>query len=146
MSDKPNLAENSGMSVKKKPRGKPFPKGVSGNPKGAPKRGESWAEIIDRIGAMTPIEAAAHANAIAGKLKTMGGAITLKEAVVIRGYAALLFEPSSSLMNIYMDRTDGKVKEKIDLTSGDEPINPYMTMDKAALIALAKKIADAERE
>jgi hypothetical protein len=141
MSDK--LADNTGVSTKKKPRGKPFPKGVSGNPKGAPKRGESWAEIIDRIGAMTPIEAAAHANAIAGKLKTMGGAITLKEAVVIRGYAALLFEPSSSLMNIYMDRTDGKVKERLDLTSNDKELNPYMSMDKAELIALAKKIAEA---
>lgn len=121
-------------------------KGESGNPKGAPKRGESWAEIIDRIGAMTPIEAAAHANAIAGKLKTMGGAITLKEAVVIRGYAALLFEPSSSLMNIYMDRTDGKVKDRIDLTSNDKELNPYMSMDKAELIALAKKIAEAGGE
>lgn len=116
------LADNSGVSTKKKPRGRPFPKGVSGNPKGAPKRGESWKEIIDRIGAMTPVEAAAHAQAIAGKLKQMGDGITLKEAVVIRGYAALLFEPSSSLMNIYMERTDGKVKEQLDVTSGGEKI------------------------
>jgi hypothetical protein len=92
------------------------------NKKGAPKRGESWAEIISRIGNMTPIEAAEHAKAIAGKLKVMGDGITLKEAVVIRGYAALLFEPTSSLMNIYMDRTDGKVKENIDVTSGEEPL------------------------
>jgi len=144
MSDK--FTDNNGTTTKKKPRGKPFPKGVSGNPKGAPKRGESWAEIIDRIGAMTPIEAAEHAHAIAGKLKQMGGAITLKEAVVIRGYAALLFEPSSSLMNIYMDRTDGKVKDRLDLTSNDKELNPYMSMDKAELIALAKKIAEAGGE
>lgn len=92
------------------------------NTAGAPKRGESWAEIIDRIGNMTPIEAAEHAKAIAGKLKTMGNAITLKEAVVIRGYAQLLFEPTSSLMGVYMDRTDGKVTDKIDVTSGGVPL------------------------
>jgi hypothetical protein len=83
------------------------------NKKGAPMRGESWAEIIDRVGKMTPIEAAEHAKAIAGKLKSMGGDMTLKEAVVIRGYAALLFEPSPGLMNVYMDRNDGKVETPI---------------------------------
>jgi hypothetical protein len=103
--------------------------GFKENPKninkaGAPKRGESWAEIIDRIGNMTPIEAAEHAKAIAGKLKAMGDAITLKEAVVIRGYASLLFEPTSSLMNVYMDRTDGKVTDKVDVTSGGEALKP----------------------
>ena len=99
------------------------------NTKGAPKRGESWAEIIDRIGNMTPIEAAEHAKAIAGKLKAMGDAMTLKEAVVIRGYAALLFEPTSSLMNVYMDRTDGKVTDRVDLTSGDEPLKPPQVIE-----------------
>lgn len=118
------LAVNPQATAKKKQRGKPFT--GKGDPRnnlaGAPKRGESWAEIIDRIGNMTPIEAAEHAHAIAGKLKQMGGAMTLKEAVVIRGYAALLFEPTSSLMNVYMDRTDGKVKEQVDITSGGETL------------------------
>ena len=116
------MAVNS-KNTAKKPPGKPFTKGDPRiNRAGAPKRGESWAEIIDRIGNMTPIEAAEHAHAIAGKLKQMGGAMTLKEAVVIRGYAALLFEPTSSLMNVYMDRTDGKVKEQIDVTSNGQTL------------------------
>lgn len=121
---KGKLAVNPEESAKKKVRGKPFT--GKGDPRnnlaGAPKRGESWAEIIDRIGNMTPVEAAEHASAIAGKLKQMGGAMTLKEAVVIRGYAALLFEPTSSLMNVYMDRTDGKVKEQIDVTSNGQTL------------------------
>lgn len=121
---KEQITVNPDETAKKKPRGKPFT--GRGDPRnnlaGAPKRGESWAEIIDRIGGMTPIEAAEHAKAIAGKLKTMGDAITLKEAVVIRGYAALLFEPTSSLMGIYMDRTDGKVKDRLDITSNGETI------------------------
>lgn len=114
------LATNSG--VKKKVRGKPFPKGVAQNPRGAPKRGESWAEIIKRIGDMTPIEAADHAKAIANKLRVMGDGITLKEAVVVRVYAALLFEPTSSLLNTFMERAEGKVTEHVDLTSKDEKL------------------------
>jgi hypothetical protein len=96
-----------------KPRGKPFPKGVSGNPKGAPKRGESWGEIIKRIGDMTPVEAADYANEIAKQLRKIGSGITLKEAVVVRVYAALLFEPQASLLNSFMERAEGKVVQPI---------------------------------
>ena len=52
-----------------KPRGKPFPKGIGGNPKGAPKRGESWAEIIKKYGDMTPVEAAQNIIAVAKYVK-----------------------------------------------------------------------------
>ncbi len=108
----------------KKTAGKPhrWPKGVSGNPKGAPKKGESWAEIIKRVGEMTPQEAADHARAIAGKLVSMGDGITLKEAVVIRVYASLLFEPQPGLLNSFMDRAEGKVTEPVDITSKGEKV------------------------
>lgn len=109
------------------------------NRNGAPKRGESWAEIIKRIGNMTPAEAAEHAKKTAAKLKQYGGDITLKEAVVIRGYAALLFEPTSSLMNVYMDREDGKVQEKLDLTSKGEQIGISDEEKLARLAVLARK-------
>ncbi len=87
--------------------------GVSGNPAGAPKRGESWAEIIKRIGDMTPEEAANHAESIAKKLKVIGNGVTLKEAVVIRVYASLMFEPTASLLNSFMERAEGKVEQPI---------------------------------
>jgi hypothetical protein len=89
--------------------------GQSGNPAGAPKRGESWKEIIDRIGEMTPIEAAEHAKAIAAKFKPMGDRITLKEAVVIRVYADLLFQPSPGMLNTFMERTEGKVQDSLQV-------------------------------
>lgn len=95
-------------------------KGQSGNPAGAPKRGESWSEIIKRIGDMTPIEAAEHAKAIAGKLRSMGDGLTLKEAVVVRVYAALLFEPSASLLNSFMERAEGKVADSFNLNNTGE--------------------------
>lgn len=122
MTKKRPTAANSKAATKAKPRGKPWKKGQSGNPAGAPKRGESWAEIIKRIGDMTPIEAAEHAKAIAGKLRTMGNALTLKEAVVVRVYAALLFEPSASLLNAFMERAEGKVQDRVDVTSGGQAL------------------------
>ena len=90
--------------------------GQSGNPAGSPKRGESWAEIIKRIGDMTPVEAADHANEIAKQLRKIGGGLTLKEAVVVRVYAALLFEPQASLLNSFMERAEGKVSQPLDVS------------------------------
>ena len=39
----------------------------------------------------------------------------------------------------------GKVKEEIDVTSGGEKINPYMTMDAADLLEIAKKLVNADK-
>lgn len=110
-------AANSGKSAK--PRGKPWPKGTSGNPKGAPKRGESWAEIIKRVGEMTPAEAAERSLVLAKELIKIGDGITLKEAVVLRVYAALLFEPQPGLFNAFMERTEGKVAQTLNVNPND---------------------------
>jgi hypothetical protein len=97
-------------------------KGESGNPKGAPKRGQSWTEIIKHIGDMTPTEASEFANKIAAKLKTIGDGITLKEAVIMRVYASLIFEPQPGLLNAFMDRVEGKPPQSVDVTSNGDTI------------------------
>ena len=100
MSKKGNsTANNKGTA---KPRGKPFPKGVSGNPAGAPKRGESWADIIKRIGDMTPVEAADHAKAIANKLRVLGDGLTMKEAVVMAMREGKAKMPATMNMRVRM--------------------------------------------
>ena len=106
-----NTQKTGGRGGKRSTSWKP---GQSGNPAGSPKRGESWAEIIKRIGDMTPVEAADHANEIAKQLRKIGGGLTLKEAVVVRVYAALLFEPQASLLNSFMERAEGKVAQPIE--------------------------------
>lgn len=98
-----------------KPRGKPWPKGVSGNPRGAPKRGESWAELIKRVGEMTPVEAAERCVALAQQFLQYGDGATLKETTVLRVYAALLFEPQPGLLNAFMERAEGKVAQPVSM-------------------------------
>lgn len=110
MADK-SLAANSKGTAKKKPRGRPWPKGVSGNPAGAPKRGESWAEVIKRVGELTPGEAAERSLELARKLLDIGEGVTLKEAVVLRVYASMLFDPDGRLWGQMMDRAEGKVAQ-----------------------------------
>ena len=90
-------------------------KGQSGNPAGRPATGESWAELIKKIGDMSPKQAAEHCKAIAGQLAPIGDAVTLKEAVVMRVYAALLFEPQAGLLNSVMERAEGKVADKVEV-------------------------------
>lgn len=93
--------------------------GQSGNPNGAPKRGESWAEIIKRVGEYTPQEAAEKSIELSRQFLKVGEGVTLKEAVVMRVYGALLFEPQPGLLNAFMERTEGKIKDELEL-KGDK--------------------------
>jgi hypothetical protein len=144
------FAVNPKTSVKKKPRGKPFAgkNDPRNNIAGAPKRGESWSEIIKRIGDMTPKEAAEHARTIAGKLAVMGDGITLKEAVVVRVYASLLFEPQPGLLNSFMERAEGKIVNPVDVTSGGEAITKviFEYIDSEDTITETTPSAEANQE
>lgn len=93
--------------------------GQSGNPKGGPKRGQSWKEIIHEIGEMTPDEAREMSRVIFSKV-ALHDEVTLKQAVVMRVYAALLFDPQPGLLNAFMDRVDGKVAQPITSMTDDE--------------------------
>jgi hypothetical protein len=85
--------------------------GTSGNPKGRPKRGESWAELIKEIGEMTGPEVADNFAYIGRTLKQYPRGATLKQLVVIRAFVSLVNEPSASLLREIMDRSEGKVAD-----------------------------------
>ena len=112
--------EKSANTVKKAQKRKAPPtawkKGESGNPAGRPGFGQSWAEVIKKIGDMTPGQAAKHCREIAGSLSPMGDKITMKEAVVMRVYASLLFEPTPGLLNAFMERVEGKVTQPVEVS------------------------------
>ena len=109
------MPANTGKNRRKMPEGRKWVKGQSGNPAGAPKRGESWAEVIKQIGDMTAEEVK---NLIASWIPTLNRVpkgVTMKQLVVIRAYVALANEPSASLMNAFMDRAEGKVPDRTQM-------------------------------
>lgn len=111
---KPTANTRKGTGRRGRPENlKPWKPGQSGNPKGAPKRGESWAEVFKKIGDMTPAEAVAYCQTVAGQLSKITEPVSLKEAVVLRVYTALLFEPEAKLLNAAMDRAEGKVAQTV---------------------------------
>lgn len=101
---------NKTKKTKRKGNWKP---GQSGNPKGAPKRGQSWKEIVKEVGNLTPKEADDYCHVIAQKIKSIGDDVTLKQAVILRVFTALLFEPDARLLGLIMDRDEGKVTQPV---------------------------------
>jgi len=109
------MAANSKSTAKPRGRGKPFPKGVSGNPKGRPKDGESWAGVFKDLANKTAEELADMFgdNDLGRTYKRFPKGVQMKYLVGGRVLAALMFEPSGSMLNVYMDRMEGKVPDKI---------------------------------
>lgn len=128
----------------KKGRGNPNWKkgGASPNPLGAPKRGESWAEIIKRVGELTPSEAAARSLELAKRLLSIGDGVTLKEAVVLRVYSSLLFEPQPGLFNAFMERTEGKVKQPIEVDDLRDKPDDDLIREFQSIVDAARARAD----
>ena len=108
---KPTVDSENGSGKKKRGRIenlRPWPKGVSGNPKGGPKRGQSWAESVNRIGNMTPSEAAAYCLLLAKQLLQLGDGITIRDAAIMSSFAKLINDPDGRMFNALSDRAEGK--------------------------------------
>lgn len=71
--------------------------------------------MIRHIGNLTPKEAAEYCRSIASTLAQLGDAVTLKEAVVLRVFTALIVEPSAGLLNTLMDRAEGKLTSSLNV-------------------------------
>lgn len=100
-----------------KPRGKPFPKGVSGNPKGRPKDGESWAGVFKDLANKTADELAEMfgSNDLGNAYRKFPKGVQMKYLVAGRILAALMHEPSGSLLNSYMERMEGKITQPVSI-------------------------------
>ena len=113
-------ADNSGGTAKKT-RGKPFAKGKDErrNIKGAPKRGDSWAETIKAISELDGPSIAAMWDTQHKEFAKLPDGITVKQLVIMSAVASLLREPSPGILKELIDRAEGKVKDQVEL-SGDE--------------------------
>lgn len=88
--------------------------GQSGNPAGAPKRGDSWAETIKAIGEMDGPSIAQLWDTQHREFGKLPDGITMKQLVVMTVYAALLREPSPGNWRELMERAEGKVSQPIE--------------------------------
>lgn len=125
-----------------------FKKGYSGNPAGRPKDGESWAAIIKSVGDMYPADIVAFIgkdNDLGRMLAKLPQKVQMKYLVTARVFSALMFEPSSGLWKELMERTEGKVKDIVDLQNSDGSLQPKETDDERFNRAISS-LADTLRE
>ena len=135
---------NSGKTAK--PRGKPFPKGVSGNPAGRPKDGESWAAIIAAVGNMYPddiLEFIGRDNDLGKEINKFPKNVQMKYLVTARVFASLMFDPNPRIWASLMDRAEGKVTEHVDVTTDGEPIGKDDSDTRLEILRKLDSIATA---
>jgi hypothetical protein len=105
------------------------------NKEGAPKRGQSWQESINRITNMTREEALTYvgANTKIGKaLKELSPKMPIKDALIFASIIAYGRDPNPRLLAALMDREEGKPNQPISGKDGApiELIVTYATNDK----------------
>jgi len=103
-------------------KGQPSP-----NPKGRPKDGESWAAIITSVGDMYPADLVAFIgrdNDLGKMLSALPADVQMKYLVTARVFSALMFEPTSGLWKELMERAEGKVTDRVDLSNSDGTLSP----------------------
>jgi hypothetical protein len=122
--------------------------GVSGNPAGRPKDGESWAAIIAAVGNMYPddlIKFIGRNNDLGRMLIDLPQNVQMKYLVTARVFAALMFEPTSGLWKELMERVEGKVADHIDMTSGGEKLSNLSDEEKILrIVSLVQKANNAK--
>jgi hypothetical protein len=101
--------DNKGRWVK----GSPSP-----NASGRPKDGESWSGIIKAVGDMYPEDLLTFIgkdNDLGRSIAQYPKSVQIKYLITARAFAALMFEPSSGLLNAMMERAEGKIPQAIDV-------------------------------
>ncbi len=114
---------------KRKPPKTAWKKGdPSPNPSGRPKTGQSWGEIAKEIGDQYPEEVTAlfGANTVMGRaFMSFPKGVQIKYSVFYRVIISLMNEPTPGLLKELLDRIEGKVKDRVDITSDDKPLKGY---------------------
>jgi hypothetical protein len=93
-----------------KPRGNPWPKGVSGNPKGRPKKGESFSDIIREYYEITDPD-----------LKT-----TYRRAIVWKQLQKAILEGDTSAAKWLKELGEGKTPQPITFPHGLDELTPEL--------------------
>lgn len=137
---------NRSESDKRKAPRTAWKPGQSGNPAGRPKDGESWAAIIASVGNMYPedvVDIVGQNNDLGRAFAQMPKGVQMKYLINFRVFAALMFEPTNGLWKELMERVEGKVTERVDVTSGDEPLGKDDSDTRSEILRKLDSIATA---
>lgn len=109
---------NTQKTQKRKPPKTAWKEGQSGNPSGRPKDGESWAGVFKDLANKTADELASMfgENDLGLAYRKFPKGVQMKYLVGGRILAALMHDPSGSLLTAYMERMEGKVPDNSNHT------------------------------
>lgn len=122
--------------------------GQSGNPKGAPRRGESWREMVKSVGDKTLAEALERypwlVDKIPDKIRpyaTVNDTLTLKEVVVANVFGQLIEAPDSALWNGLMNRAEGNPEQPVERTWKAE-LAEWLRDEKVTMDEIRSRLSD----
>ena len=93
--------------------------GQSGNPAGRPKSGESWSDIFKLVGEMYSddvIQIIGADNDLGRSFRLYPKNVQVKILVAARVMAAIMHEPTPGLLKEVLDRIEGKVADKLQMS------------------------------
>lgn len=92
--------------------------GQSGNPKGRPREGESFAHVMREVLAMSGPEVAAAYQQRVKEYSKLPAGVTIRQLIVLRWIEAILNEPTPGLLQQMVDRVDGPVPTRVEGAEG----------------------------
>jgi hypothetical protein len=117
--EKKKVTANTKVTAGDKPRGKPFTKNDPRiNRDGRPKTGQSWSEIIAEVWDQYPEELLniIPNGPLSVGIKNYPKSVQIKYLMAVRVTQALLFEPTHGLLKETLDRLEGKVKDRVEVS------------------------------
>jgi len=93
----------------------------SPNPRGRPKKGASWAELVGKLGDMTPEEVKQWVASIGRRLPNRSD-VTLRELAVLAAYVDCILDPNPRMLVALMERTEGKPLQAVEVGGSDKPL------------------------
>ena len=115
MTNASKKSENTAKTKRTVPKSA-WPKGVSGNPGGRPKNEQSISYWLKDFGQQTPAQLAELCANYASELKKVKGDMPMFAHIAIRALMGQINEPTPGLFSVILERTEGKVKDQVELT------------------------------
>ena len=140
-------SQNTAKTQKRKAPPTAWQKGQSGNPGGRPKNQQSITYWLNEFGNMTPVQAGKLFKLLARELDKGGDELPVFAIVALRTLVSLMNEPTPGLIAQVLDRTEGKVADKLILEDWRAEAAKYGADPDALVAELFSKVnADPDAE